>query len=616
MNPAGIVDQNLAPEARALGRYRQLRKEGRLEEALVRLRQDIPFLGANEVAQAGRMLLKDLSTAFPGGRSPQVLILGQCTTNYLPPVVTAWAWADGMQVSVRDGAHDQMLQELMALTTAPDVIVLLPWHQRLLADDARPPGRRVADEVEFLRAAWAQVARLKSKLVQVAYDWTGPGAAGYALSGRDGTVALVHEANAAVRAALPAQAFFVDLESFSAMAGKLTFYDARNEHWLKQPFSPLGLSILARHLATAVRTLTSGRRKVLVLDLDNTLWGGVVGDTGPLGIAVGGEGEGAAYLAFQKHVSRLRDMGVLLAACSKNNADDAREPFEKNDRMHLALGDFAAFHASWDAKPEGLRRIASELNLGLDSLVFFDDNPAERAQVRAALPEVTVVDVPAEPAHYIRALEESLAFETAGVTEADSQRGVQYAAESRRKSFLSAAASPDDYLASLEMEAEVLEIGPANLDRVVDLVTKTNQFNLTTRRHSRAAVEEMVATARSVCFAVRLSDRFGDYGIVSVVLATALDATTLRLDTWLMSCRAMGRTLEHFVFNRLTALARQTGYERILAEYLPTPKNVPVQRLLPDFGFARGDQASQWILPLTFPADLATRVCPSRTPQS
>lgn len=616
MMPGGAMNPIDPSEAGALNRYRRLRKEGRLDEAVALLQGVMPLLEPNEVAQAGRMLTKDLPAAFPQGDPPQVCLLGQCTTNYLPPLVTAWCWADRMRVSIRDGAHDQVLQELMALQSAPEVIVLLPWNQRLLAPDARVAGERIADELEFLRAAWAQVERLKSKLVQVSFDWTGPGPAGHSLSAREGAIALVQQANAAMRAALPANAFFVDLESISAVEGKLAFYDARNYHWLKQPFSPLGLSVLARHIAAGLRALTGGRRKVLVLDLDHTLWGGVVGESGPQGIVVGGEGEGEAYLAFQKHVRRLRETGVLLAVCSKNNEKDAREPFEENERMALRLDDFAAFHASWDAKPACLRRMASALNLGLDSFVFFDDNPAEREHVRAELPEVVVVDVPPDPAHYIRALEQSLSFETTGLTEADSHRASQYAAESQRRESLFAAASPGEYLASLAMKAEVLEIGPANLDRVVDLVTKTNQFNLTTRRHSRAAVEAMLATDRSVCFAVRLADRFGDYGIISVVLGMPQDGGALRLDTWLMSCRAMGRTVEHFVMNRIGERARQAGYERVTGEYLPTPKNVPVKTLLPDFGFKPDDSPGCWILALSSFAGLDTKVCPAEPAKS
>ena len=601
------------PSTGPLNRYRKLRSEGQVDEARQLLKKAICFLAPNEVAQAGRLLQKDVPSGLPDSRALQVLVFGQCTTNYLPPVLTAWAWAESMPVNVRDGAYDQMLQELMSLEAAPDIIVILPWHQRLLADDARSAEQRIADEMDFLGAVWQQVARLKSKLLQVSYDWTGPGTAGFSLSSQAGNIALVQQVNSAIRAALPAFAFYIDLVSISAVHGKRSFYDARNYHWLKQPFTPLGLSMIAKHLATGLRVLTSGRKKVLVLDLDNTLWGGVVGETGPLGIIIGGEGEGAAYLAFQKHVRLLKDTGVLLAVCSKNNLDDARGPFEKNDQMKLRLEDFAAFHASWDGKPVNLRRMAAELNLGLDSFVLFDDNPVERAHVRAELPEVTVVEVPPEPVDYVSALEESLAFETIGLTEADSMRTAQYAAESQRKKSIPASASPEEYLASLEMNAQVLEIRQHNMDRVMDLITKTNQFNLTTRRHSRTVVEEMVAAERSVCFAVSLTDKFGDYGIVSVLLATTLDDQTLRIDTWLMSCRAMGRTLEHFVMNHLAAMARTSGYLFLLAEYLPTPKNVPVQTLLPNFGFTQTNDGGSWKLPLTINSELLTKVRPLGT---
>lgn len=595
----------------ALAQHRTLRKEGRLAEAVGLARKAVPLLEANQVAQLGKLLTKDLPVAFPDSKAVDVLLLGQCTTNYLPPVITAWAWADGLRVNIREGEYDQVVQDMMRQEHAPDVVMLLPWHQRLLAHDRRTGEERIEDEMVFLQQAWSQVARLKSKLVQVSYDWTGAGALGFAMSARrGGDISLIRQANASLHAALPAGAFFVDLEHVSAWHGKSRFYDERNYHWLKQPFSPEGLSVLARKMATGVRVLTTGRKKVLVLDLDNTLWGGVVGELGAHGVAVGGNAEGEAFLAFQKHVKRLKESGVLLAACSKNNDADAREPFEKNEMMALRLTDFAAFHASWDGKPSRIRQIAQELNLGLDSMVFFDDNPAEREHVRAELPEVIVPEVPAEPALYIRALQDTLAFEAVDLTSADAERAGQYVAEASRKQLLTEAATPEQYLASLEMHAEVQAINGSNIDRVVDLITKTNQFNLTTRRHSRAAVEEMAASPRSVCFAVKLADRFGDYGLIAVVLGVAEDDTTLRLDTWLMSCRAMGRTVEHFVMNHIAAAARGLGYATLLGEYLPTAKNVPVKSLLPDFGFTSNDGAGpRWTLPLTTFAPLATQVC-------
>ena len=570
----------------AVSQYRALKKEGRLDEALALARREIPAMEPHAVGQIGKMLQKDLPLAGKPQMPLHVQVVGQCTTTYLPPVIVAWAWADGVHVQVKDAEYDQVMQELMRMEKGPDVIVLLPWNQRLLGHDKRTAGDRIEDEMAFLQGAWGQAARLKSKLVQVTYDWMGVGALGYGLASRhDGDVSLVQRVNASLRAALPAGVYLVDLKHVSSWHGKSRFYDERNYHWLKQPFSPEGLSVIARHMAAGIRVLTSGRKKVLVLDLDNTLWGGVVGEMGSHGIAIGGSTEGEAFLAFQKHVKRLKESGILLAACSKNNDADAREPFEKNEQMALRLGDFAAFHASWDGKPDRLRRMALELNLGLDSFVFFDDNPVERAHVRAELPEVLVPEVPADPSLYIRTLQETLAFEAVEITSADAERASQYVAESSRKQALGAAASPREYLASLQMQAETQPITRGNLDRVVDLITKTNQFNLTTRRHAHAQVQEMVDTPRSVCFAVHLADKFGDYGIISVVLAVPHTEDTLRIDTWLMSCRAMGRTVEHLVMNCIVHEAKAHKYEKLAAEYLPTPKNVPVKELLPSFGF-------------------------------
>jgi FkbH-like protein len=611
------MESNASPDL--VANYRRLRKDGALNEALRLARKAVPTLEPGQVAQLGKLLQKDLpaSAGLAGdgdATAVEVLLLGQCTTTYLPPAVTAWAWSEGLRVSVKDGEYDQVLQELMQLTSdqAPAVIVVLPWNQRLLGGGDRGVVERVDDELAFLKQVWAQVVRLKAKLVQVSYDWVHPGPLGYSLSSRrGGTVELVQRTNAALRAALPAGAYYVDLETVSAWRGKAEFYDERNYHWLKQPFSPAGLSLVGRHLATGVRALTSGRRKVLVLDLDNTLWGGVVGENGPHGIAVGGTGEGQAFTAFQKYAKRLKDSGVILAVSSKNNDADAREPFEKNEEMVLKLTDFASFHASWDPKPSRLRLMAKELNLGLDSFVFFDDNPVERERMRAELPEVTVVEAPVDPDLYIRALQESLAFEAVDVTSADAERTAQYQAESSRRASQESAASPEDYLASLNMKAEAQPVTEANLDRVVDLITKTNQFNLTTRRHSRAAVEEMVAASGSVAFAVSLADKFGDYGLIAVVLGTkgSGDENALRLDTWLMSCRAMGRTVEHWTLNHLTHLARELGYDAVNGEYLPTAKNVPVQTLLADFGFVpRKGRAGESMLKLSSYSDLPTQV--------
>lgn len=533
-------------------------------------------LDASDTERAGRLLAKS-------PRGTRVRVLGVCTTAWIPPVLTAVAWGRGQALDVRDGDYDNVLQEL-ATQEPPEVLVLLPWSQRLFAgDDA---AAAVAGELAFWEAAWAQ--RRGARLVQVGYDWTGPGPAGVAQSGAPGgRIARVRAINAALRAKLPAGAAWVDLEQISGEAGRAHFYDARRYHWTKQPFSEEGNLLLCRHLHAAVRALTTGPKKLVVVDLDNTLWGGVVGETGPHGIAVRESPDGEAFRAFQQHLLGLTRRGVLLAVSSKNNPADAEEPFAANPDMLLRREHFAAFEANWEPKAQSIARIARQLRLGLDSFVFFDDNPAEREQVRQALPEVEVVEVPEDPAGYVAALEAGLWFESVGFTEADAARAEQYRAEAEREAAAASFASLDDYLRSLEMVADTRRLDEADLERVEQLLGKTNQFNLTTRRHGGDRVRAWMEDPRSLPLTLRLADRFGDHGLVAVVLAVPEDEATLRIDSWLMSCRVIGRTLEQHTLGELVAAARALGYRRLVGEYLPTPKNPMVAELFDQLGFAR-----------------------------
>jgi FkbH-like protein len=305
----------------------------------------------------------------------------------------------------------------------------------------------------------------------------------------------------------------------------------------------------------------------------------------------------------------------LLAICSKNNPADAREAFEKNPHMHLGLDDFAAFDASWDPKSRALQRIAETLSLGLDSFVFFDDNPAERSQVRMALPSVAVVEVPVDPADFVAALEDSLYFEAALVTSADHERSQQYRSEARRRVQQESSGSLEEYLASLEMVADVRAIDEADLSRVAQLIGKTNQFNLTTRRHSAGDVQRLLEDSKSVGLSLRLRDRFGDYGLISVVLGLfepGAERPTLRLDTWLMSCRAIARGVEQFMLNQIARAARERGHDVLLGEYIASSKNQLVAELYPKLGFtplgAPAEGGQRYVLDLSQFEPLASAV--------
>ncbi len=577
-----------------------LRKQSRILEALALLREALrrQQLDAEGIEKAGRIIQAIRAEAKLEG-AVRILLLGQCTTSWLANTLTAVAWGQGTALTVTEGAYDNVMQELLAAgATAekPDVVVLLPWNQRLLFDNAdRSPDERIDDECAFWQQAWRLVReRLGGRILQAGYDWITPGALGYCLGAKaDGDVALVRRVNDALRQRLPAGAYFADLEQISGVMGRERFYDLRRYFWTKQPFSEAGTVRLSEHLWAGIRAMLSGPKKVLVLDLDNTLWGGVVGETGALGVGLGEGPDGEAFRAFQKHVKALSKRGVVLAVCSKNNPADARGPFQENPAMILSLDDLAHLEASWEPKSQGLKRIAKTLQLGLDSFVFFDDNPAEREQIRQALPEVEVVEA-SDPSEYIRDLERGLLFETVGLTDEDRQRGEQYRAENQRRSSASSFDSLDDYLTSLDMVGDVRPIDDADFERVVQLIGKTNQFNLTTRRHSAEQVRRMLAHPATIGLTLRMVDRFGDYGLVSVILAVEEDSRpeSLQIDTWLMSCRVISRTAEEFFFNALLEEARRRGVRRLIGHYIPTAKNGLVKDLYDRLGFQRAVNGS------------------------
>jgi FkbH-like protein len=575
---------------------RQLRKENKHDEALSTLRNAMRrhWLSAEGIEKAGRQIIKHFKTHST--QTQNILVLGQCTTNWLCNCLTASAYAGGMSILATEGQYDNVMQELMAAASNDvkyDAVVLLPWNTRLLADGDRNTQQRIDDEIAFWQQAWNFVnGQLNTRLIQIGYDYKSPGYQGHHLGGQaGGHINLVRQINEALRAKLPEMSFFVDLDQISGMIGRENFYDARRYYWTKQPFSEVGTARLSEHVFAAYRTMVNGPKKVLILDLDNTVWGGVVGETGPLGIGIGDSPDGEAHRALQRYAKSLQNKGILLAVCSKNNDADAREPFEKNPDMILKLEDFAAFEASWDPKAVAIHRIAQTLRLGLDSFVFLDDNPVEREHVRQMLPDVEVVEVGDDASEYVHALEHGLWFESMNVTKADAQRVEQYRAEAQRREVQSSFTSMDDYLESLKMSADARQINEEDFTRVIQLLGKTNQFNLTTRRHSPQLVEQMLVDKNNMGITLRVADRFGDHGLVAVLLAVLKDhpmgtpGKAFEIDTWLMSCRVIGRTVEEFCYNTLLNAARDRNADFVIGTYIPTAKNALVKDLYDRLGF-------------------------------
>jgi FkbH-like protein len=384
----------------------------------------------------------------------------------------------------------------------------------------------------------------------------------------------------------PAAVTIHDVDHLAALSGRWRWSDDRFYHQAKLPCSPESLVDYAHSLASLILANLGAVKKCLVLDLDNTLWGGVIGDDGIGGIRLGqGDAEGEAFAAFQKYVKSLAERGIILAVCSKNDEAIAREVFEKHSEMVLRLEDISCFMANWNDKAANLIRISEQLNIGLNSLVFFDDNPAERSIVRRLLPEVAVPEVPDNSAYYIEALDRHRFFEALTISEEDLKRTEFYKAEVRRDALQSAAIDLDAFLRSLDMVARIEAINPATIERTAQLINRSNQFNLTTRRYSVADMIKLHADPNWITRTVSLRDRFGDNGLISVLLAR-IDADALIIDTWLMSCRVLKRGVERMLLNHIVAAARERGLLRVVGEYIPTAKNDLVRNHYRELGFA------------------------------
>lgn len=384
---------------------------------------------------------------------------------------------------------------------------------------------------------------------------------------------------------LPSFVHLCDTEFLANRLGTLASTDERTWFESKQPFSRELMVLVAREFAQVARSLRRPAKKLIVLDLDNTLWGGVIGDDGLEGIELGTTSpRGEAYREFQKTLLDLSQRGVLLAVCSKNNYDTAMEPFLKHPEMILRMTDFVSFKANWEPKADNIRLIAQELNLGADSFVFFDDNPAETDLVRQFAPEVTSICLGDDPSTFARVLRDCRLFEAHSVTREDLERTALYRVEATRQQLLHTSTDMDSYLQSLEMVAEVSGISAVDVPRITQLINRSNQFNLTTRRRTESEVRSLVSDEFHPGFTVRLKDRFGEHGLIAVVI-TEVAGSELIIDTWLMSCRVLKRGVEDLVLHQIMQLAREHGSTRVIGMYRATAKNSMVKDLYPELGF-------------------------------
>lgn len=416
-----------------------------------------------------------------------------------------------------------------------------------------------------------------------------------------------------VKALIPYHdATLIDWSEPVFQAGTRTAYDSRLWLTAGHPFALPFLPELIRPVMNRLLWQAGRFIKVLVVDLDNTLWGGEVGETGPAALQVGQEGIGNVYRNFQLWLRHLKDEGILLAVVSKNDPDKAREGIARHPENILSLEDFAVFKAGWNPKSDQIREVANELNIGLDSFCFIDDSPFEREEVRARLPQVSVPDMPPDPADWIPYLGRCALFESGAHSTADTERTRWVREEQQRRSRKTAFKNYVDYLRSLEMRGRMAPLQEEHVARAHQLVMRTNQFNLRTIRHSKETLEEIMRSPSWKGWVFGLEDKFGDYGWISLVLLEdgPTPGRSAFIDTWVMSCRVFERGMEHWILNQLVTALRESGYGSLEGEFIETPKNARFSDLLERLGFIRTGN-TRWRLDLARPPRHDTCIQPA-----
>jgi FkbH-like protein len=391
-----------------------------------------------------------------------------------------------------------------------------------------------------------------------------------------------------------------DVAALAETVGLGGWYSPEQWNLAKLPFSATYVPLYADHVGRIVGALKGKARRCLILDLDNTIWGGVIGDDGIEGIRLAqGDAVGEAFLDVQRTALMLRDRGVVIAVSSKNTDEIARSPFRKHPEMLLKEDHIAVFQANWDDKATNIKAIAEALSLGLESMVFVDDNPVERGLVRQILPEVAVPELGDDPALYARTLLAAGYFEAVAFSAEDRARADFYRDNAKRVALQAQAGDVDAYLASLRMEIVFAPFDAAGRTRITQLINKSNQFNLTTRRYGEAEIARLERDAEAFTLQVRLIDTFGDNGMISAIICRPRDTATWEIDTWLMSCRVLGRRVENMVLREIVSRARARGIARLIGIYRPTERNGMVSdhyRKLGFTGIGATDSGSEWML--------------------
>ncbi len=532
------------------------------------------------------------------GKKITIAVLGNCATQFFSLAIEGAAKLAEVNLSVVDIDYNQIDAQLLDVDSEtykcePNVILLWLATEKLyeeFLDSTIDERSSFADiYIKKIKQYWNCIQRNSTaQVIQFNFTEINDNSLGNYSCKVDTTfVYQMRKLNWLLEEAMHenCNVFPVDIKSIQIRLGQSAFYDSTFYYNAKMSVSTKALPYIAESVVSVIKALNGKIKKCIVLDLDNTLWGGVIGDDGINNIEIGELGRGHAYTNFQRWLKQLKECGIILAVCSKNNEETAKEPFLKHDEMILHLDDFSVFVANWDDKASNIRTIQETLNIGMDSMVFIDDNPFERNLVRELIPDIEVPELPEDPAQYLEFLQNSNLFETASFIGKASDRTKLYQAEFERKRAENSYDTIDEYLQSLEMMGQAKPFEESRFSRIAQLTQRSNQFNLRTIRYTEDDIRKISLNPEYVTLFYTLKDKYGDHGLVGVVILRKMDESTLFIDTWLMSCRVLKRGMEEFVINKIIEVAKDKGFSKIYAEYIATNKNMMVRNIYSQMGF-------------------------------
>ena len=534
----------------------------------------------------------------------RIAVLASSTTHHFCAILVYWLAKLGLLAEMYEAEYDTIKQSILDENSDfykfdPDITIIFTNYRDLRLNNLQIDSndnikKRVNETVGEYVSLWRRIQQSsKSYIIQNNADLPAYRVLGnYEGTFLQGNINLLRNYNMKlVESVEPGVAIF-DLDYISSLIGKSKWHDLRYWYHSKHAFLPDVTGLVAFEMSKLIGAVKGLSKKCVVLDLDNTLWGGIIGDDGLEGIILGTEADGEAFVEFQEYLLELKNRGIILTVCSKNDESLAKEPFLKHPDMIIKLDDIAVFKANWNNKIDNIKEIALDLNIELDSMVFIDDNPVERDMVRSFLPMVETPEMPEDPAAYIYELSRHSYFEAISFSEDDKGRSVYYQNKHEHNEFKNQFNNLSEYLQNLKMEAVTQDFDKINISRVAQLINKSNQFHLTNNRYTESEILKMELLDNKFCRCFKLKDCFGDNGLISVIILEEREDKVLFIDTWVMSCRVLSRGMEEFVCNEIISIAKKIGARTILGKYIQTKKNKLVSGLYERLLFSKVENNS------------------------